>query len=277
MRANNYFRENLEKLKNGSTHKSRAVWDDGVQSTKKSIYQVFEQYQKGELPIHTYRETPVKSAIQEMLWIYKDQTSNLEDARARGINWWDGFDIGDGTIGKRYGATVHYWELLDTLLHDMATDPFSNRHIMSLWQEKDFLETEGLKPCAFLTQYNIVDNGEYYDVNMFLNIRSSDYITAGAINRIQYYALGLMICGHLTFTTGIKHELNTFSPFTNDLHIYDRHFHALEELLSREPIEDDYWLKLNGIKNFYDYDIEDFKIVTPKGLYKLSEKLEIAK
>jgi thymidylate synthase len=37
--------------------------------------------------------------------------------------WWDEWDIGDGTIGQRYGATVKKC-LLNTLLDGLKNDPF---------------------------------------------------------------------------------------------------------------------------------------------------------
>mgnify|MGYP003390793273 FL=1 len=280
MKANNYFRENiLQLLTSESKHKARAKWEDSTEATKTSIYQVFEKYSRNELPIHTYRDTAIKSAIQEMLWIYKDQTSCLTKAHERGIYWWDSFDIGNYTIGESYGNVIWQHNMFDKLLYQMKTNPFSQRHVLSLWQEINNTEqfsNGGLVPCAFLTQYTIVKQGSKRLVNMHLQIRSSDYITAGAINRIQYYCLGLMICGHLTYVTGLEHILNDFSVFTMDLHVYDRHEFAINELLENRPLNESYKIVLKGIKNFYDYDIEDFEIIKPKGLYKLSKKLELA-
>lgn len=280
MKANEYFKNNLlQLLSSESKHKARAKWEDGTEATKTSIYQVFEKYSINELPIHTYRETAIKSAIQEMLWIYKDQSSDLLKANNRGIYWWNDFDIGNETIGFAYGRTIKDYYLLDKLLYQMKNNPFGQRHILSLWDsDNNGLQDEfkGLVPCAFLTQYTIIKQGSKRLVNMHLQIRSSDYITAGAINRIQYYCLGLMICGHLTYVTGLEHILNDFSVFTMDLHVYDRHEFAIDELLNNEPLKEEWSIKLKGIKNFYDYDIEDFEIVKPNGLYKLSKKLELA-
>lgn len=280
MKANEYFKNNLlELLKSENKHKARAKYKDDTEATKTSIYQVFEKYSRNELPIHTYRETAIKSAIQEMLWIYKDQTSCLNKAHERGITWWDDFDIGDNTIGESYGKVVDKLGLINDLLIQMQKKPFSQRHVFSLWDNESNEcqdSVNGLVPCAFLTQYTIIQKENKRLVNMHLQIRSSDYITAGAINRIQYYCLGLMICGHLTYVTGLEHILNDFSVFTMDLHVYDRHEFAIDELLNNEPLKDEWSIKLKGIKNFYDYDIEDFEILKPNGLYKLSKKLELA-
>lgn len=281
MKANNYFRENLlELLTSNYTHEARAKWGDGTQAKKTSIYQVFEKYNRGELPIHTYRNTAVKLAIQEMLWIYKDQTSDLLKANNRGIYWWNDFEVRkNNNIGKAYGDTILRYNLLDDLLNQMQNKPFSQRHILSMWQQDDLQYQDtfnGLVPCAFLTQYSIIKKGSKRLVNMHLEMRSSDYITAGAINRIQYYCLGLMICGHLTYVTGLEHILNDFTIFTQDLHVYDRHKFAIEELLEAKHTNESYKIALKGVKNFYDYDIDDFEILRPKGIYKLSTPLELA-
>lgn len=280
MIQNIYFENNLHALKTRGVKKiARAKYKDGTQAYKISIDQLFEKYSKGVLPVHGYREIAIKSAIQEMLWIYKDQTSCLKKAHERGIYWWDYFNVGDSTIGQAYGATICDYSLLDALLYNMEHNPFSNRHNINLDQYEDSnIQSfqNGLIPCAYESRYTIQEQDDKRLVNMHLNIRSSDYITAGAINRIQYYALGLMICGHLTYKTGIVHELNDFSVFTMDLHVYDRHLFAIDELLQQTPLKEPISLKLNGIKNFYDYDIEDFEIKRNGKLYKLSKQLEIA-
>lgn len=280
MTANQYFKENLLALRSSENrHMARAKWSDGEDAYKTSIYQVFEKYSANELPIHTYRETAIKSAIQEMLWIYKDQSSCLDKAHKRGITWWDDFKVRGNTIGCAYGEVVSRYNLIDNLLSRMIIDPYSQRHILSLWDESSNNEQYrcgGLVPCAFLSQFNIIDRKEKRLINQHLQLRSSDYITAGAINRIQYYCLGLMVCGHLTKNTRIPHIMNDFSVLTLDMHIYDRHEFAFDELLSNGPIEEAWQIKLNSVKDFYDYELDDFEIIKPKGLYELSKKLELA-
>lgn len=279
-KANIYFRENLLALKSNSfSHPARAKWEDGELANKDSIYQRFELYERGEQPIHSFRECAIKSAIQEIFWIYQDQSKRLEDAHKRGITWWDKFDIGDGTIGFAYGWLVDRFKLIDDCLAGMIKNPFSNRHKIELSDpnsDKIQQSLGGLIACAWLNQFAIIQSGEDRLINQTLNIRSSDYITAGAINRIQYYALGLMIRGHLNHHTKIKHHLNNFGVLTNDLHIYDRHRFAIDELLAQGENIENYSIDLPVDKDFYDYTIDDFVITRPKSIYKLSKPLELA-
>ena len=46
----------------------------------------------------TRLETAIKKGIQEILWIYQKQSNSLKLAHEMGIDWWDNWDVGDGTI-----------------------------------------------------------------------------------------------------------------------------------------------------------------------------------
>ena len=179
-----------------------------------------------------------------------------------GVTWWDEWDIGDGTIGQRYGATVSRYDLINNLIKDIENDPYGRRKIISLWQEQDLHETPGLAPCAFLTIWNV--RGKYLD--MMLVQRSGDMLTAsgpGGINEVQYAALLMMIAAHTGYRPGV------FSHVVANEQIYDRHFDAADEMLIRAgiPWEQDTlygipYLYLNeDVDNFYNITIDDFKIV----------------
>ena len=275
-KANNNFKNNLQRLKDeGDLIISRPSYTDGTQSKSISIKQVFEQYDtRIESVIHNFRPTAIKSAIQEVFWIYQDQSNKLEDAEKRGVTWWSDWNIGNNSIGSVYGETVDYFGLINVLLQDLEENPFSRRHIMNLWQLEHIYEQpkRGLVPCAYETIWSVDSN---YNVDLTLIQRSSDYITANAINKVQYVALGLMICGHLRFHTGKKYTLRHFSHYTHDLHIYDRHLNALDELLEREPSEDMQTIELLRDRDFYDYTIDDFKINKIK-IDKIKSDLDLA-
>lgn len=269
-----YYKENLNNiLLNGNIDENpRPKWKDGTPAHTKFVTQVFEKYNiaEGEFPIPTIRRTAIKTGIKEILWIYQKQSNKLSEARKLGINWWDNWDIGDGTIGKRYGYTVNKYNLINKLLKGLKEDPFGRRHIMNLWQLDDLENSEGLKPCAFETLWSVRKVKDEYYVDMALIQRSNDYITAGYINKIQYVSLMMMICGHLGYKFG------DFSHFVGNLHIYDRHEEALKEILTRESVGVQPILKLKENKNFYDYTIDDFEIINLPKIKKLNSQLEIA-
>ena len=221
---------------------------------------------KGESPLITLRPIAIKSSIGELLWIYQDQSNDLKLLKDKyNVSWWDDWNIGNDTIGSVYGETVRRHELVKNLIEGMQKDPDGRRHIISLWQEDDFKEKHGLKPCAFLTQWNIRHGKDGIDyLDMSLTQRSSDFLTAGCINQVQYLVFQYMIARHLNLTPG------RFTWFYNNIQIYDRHIEQAKELLNRNSVECNPIIELNPDKsNFYDFTVDDVTIKDyPKQLIK---------
>ena len=249
----------------------RPKYADGTPAHTKSINHTFRTYDlsRGEFPICQYRPIAWKTGIKEIFTIYQKPTNEIAKMEEMGVNWWGDWDIGDGTIGQRYGATVSRYDLINKLIKDIETDPYGRRKIVSLWQETDLAETAGLAPCAFLTIWNVRnENGKEY-LDMVLIQRSGDMLTAsgpGGINEAQYAALLMMIARHTNYLPGV------FSHFVANEQIYDRHIEQANEMLKRfkELDAKDYYngvypesmLVLNEDKNnFYDFTIDDFSMV----------------
>jgi len=273
-KADYYYLKNLKEiLENGQWDENpRPKWKDGTPAHSKFITQVFEEYDifKGEFPIPTLRNTAIKMGIKEVLWIYQKQSNKLSDAHDMGIKWWDEFNIGDNTVGQRYGSTVKRYDLMNGLLSGLKDEPFSRRHIINMYQQIDLNETKGLFPCAYETIWSVRKNGKDYILDMTLIQRSNDYIVAGAINKIQYVALQMMVAGHLGYKVG------KFCHLTQNLHVYDRHFDAVTEIFDKKPIDINPKLILKENKDFYEYTIDDFIIEGTEDIQKLNSKLEIA-
>ena len=274
IKADRFFIDNLNEILNNGywDENSRPKYADGVEAKSKFITQVFEKYDisKNEFPITTLRNTAIKTGIKEILWIYQQQSNSLDIAHKLGINWWDEWDIGNATIGNRYGYTVNKYNLMNDLLKGLADNPFGRRHILNLYQYADLSETKGLYPCAYETLWSArkTDNEIYLDVTLVQ--RSSDYLVANYINKTQYVALMLMVCSHLRYKPGI------FGHFVQNLHIYDRHFEAVNELLAKEPLEVEPTIRLIKNKSFSEFTVEDFIITNTDKINKLNSKLELA-
>lgn len=279
-KADKYLKETLlEILEEGTIDKNpRPKYANGKLAFSKFITQKVFEYdlQKGEFPIPTLRKTAIKTGIKEILWIYQKQTSSLKTARELGINWWDSWDIGNDTIGKRYGETVSEYGIIENVLYELEHNKFSRRHVINLYQYKDFEETEGLYPCVFLSMFAVreINNVNYLD--LMVVSRSSDFITAGFINQTQYVGLLMMIIGHLNTVTQEKWEIGKFKFVVNDVHMYLSHRHAVKEVLQRESLDIQPTMSLKEDKNFFDYTIEDFEFRGMENIKKLENKLELA-
>lgn len=220
---------------------------------------------KGESPLQTLRPIAVKSAIGELLWIYQQESNDLDLLAKYGVTWWDDWDIGNRTIGSVYGETVRRHELMKDLLEGLKNNPDGRRHIINLWQVDDFRERHGLKPCAYLTTFNVRhewDGKDYLD--MSLKQRSSDFATAGCINQMQYVILQCLVARHLGIEPG------RFTWQYDNIQLYDRHLDQAIEMMWREPINCNPQVEINSDKsNFYDMEVSDIKVVGyPRELIK---------
>lgn len=267
-KADNYMNEAIDKiLEYGYLDENpRPKYKDGTPAHTLSINHVTRTYDlsKGEFPICTLRPMAWKTAIKEILTIYQKPTNVISEMEEMGVTWWGDWDIGDGTIGQRYGATVKRYDLINKLIKDIQEDPYGRRKVVSLWQETDLAETPGLAPCAFQTIWNV--RGKYLD--MCLIQRSGDMLTAsgpGGINEIQYAVLLMMIARHCGYLPGV------FTHFVANEQIYDRHLLQANEMKRRYKQQ----LKKDGginlifdprlvlnikKKDFYDITIDDFEM-----------------
>lgn len=262
---------NLKKIMNeGYTDELGEVrphYADGTPAYTRFITQVFEKYDisKGEFPISQLRPLSWRSAIKEVLWIYQDQSNDLDVLKNKyNIHWWDEWEVdGTGTIGQRYGATVKKYDLMNNLLKSLKEQPYGRRHIINMWQEEDFKESKGLNPCAFMTIWSVRGNRNpdgsitnYLDLTLIQ--RSNDYCTAGHINKVQYVALMMMVARHCGF------ELGVFAHLIQNLHVYDRHLEQADEIIRRYELKK--FSKIpklvlaEGKTNFFDFTIDDFSI-----------------
>lgn len=234
----------------------RPKYSDGVSAHTLSVNHGMCTYDitKNESPMITLRPIAIKSAIGELLWIYQDESNNLDLLKEKyGVTWWDDWDLGNRTIGTCYGETVKKHNLMEELLWGLKNDCDGRRHIINLWQNEDFKKPHGLKPCAFLTVWNVRHGNDGIDyLDMCLFQRSSDFATAGCINQMQYLVFLYMVSRHCGYTPG------RFTWFYDNIQIYDRHINEVKEMLNREPIECNPKIILNEDKtNFYDFTQDD--------------------
>ncbi len=262
-KADTIFKENIRKIMEEGvwSEQARPKYKDGRTANSKYITGAFMEFDlaKGEFPITTLRPIAIKSAIKEMLWIYQDQSNNLDLLEDKyNVHYWNDWEVGDSrTIGQRYGAVVKRHDITNKILKQLEANPWNRRNIISLWDYDAFEETDGLLPCAFQTMFDVrrVDGEIYLDAT--LTQRSNDMLVAHHINAMQYVALQMMIAKHFGWKVG------KFFYFINNLHIYDNQFEQAEELLRREPSDCQPHLVLNvpDGTNFFDIKPEDFELV----------------
>ena len=91
-------------LENGTStegEKVRPHWPDGAPAYTVKKFGVVNRYDLSqEFPIMTLRKTALKSATDEMLWIWQQKSNTINDLHS---HIWDEWADEDGSIGKAYG------------------------------------------------------------------------------------------------------------------------------------------------------------------------------
>lgn len=242
-------------LENGYSSENqtvRARWEDGMPAHTVKRFSVINRYNLSEeFPALTLRPTPVKSAVDELLWIWQRKSNSVKDLNS---HIWDAWADESGTIGKAYGYQLGIpyqfaqgeMDQVDNVLWQLKNTPYSRRILTNIFNFQD-LKDMGLEPCAYSMTFNVMGN----KLNAILNQRSQDTLVANSWNVVQY-----AILVHL-FAQVSDLEVGELVHVIADAHIYDRHIPLVRELIERPqypaPI-----LKINpNIKNFYDFTVED--------------------
>ena len=248
-------------LENGTSTEGEAVrphWEDGAAAYTIKRFGVVNRYDLSkEFPAQTLRKTPIKSATDELLWIWQKKSNNVHDF---GQHIWDSWADETGSIGKAYGyqmSVKHQYkeglfDQVDRVLYDLKNTPYSRRILTNIYVHQDLHEMH-LDPCAYSMTFNVTkpkDGGKLV-LNTILNQRSQDILAANAWNVAQYAVLTHM------FAQVCDMQVGEFVHVIADAHIYDRHIPIVKELIARPTYAaPKFWLNPE-IKDFYAFTKDD--------------------
>jgi thymidylate synthase len=230
-------------------------------ATYKLPHQIMQFDLEEEFPILTTKFVAFKTAVKELLWIFKDQSNDVKKLQEQNVHIWDEWALEDGTIGKAYGYQIAKYHQIDKLIEALKNNPQDRRMMMNLWNIED-LPQMALQPCCFLTLWDVTDGR----LNCMLVQRSGDTALGVPFNTTQYAVLVHM----LAQVTGLKPGL--FTHVINNAHIYENHIEGLKLQISRKLEAVDapkIWINPE-IKNFYDFTPEDIKLIDYKHLGKIN-------
>ena len=138
--------------------------------------------------------------------------------------------------------------------------------MINLWQIP-YLDTGALYPCVFNSCWDVTED----KLNCMLTIRSNDIPLGNPFNVVQYAVLIHL----LAQVTGHKPGLLTVC--ISNAHIYENQIQGMKIQLSRKnqamPAPK-LWINPE-IKNFYDFTIEDIKLIDYKHLGKIEMEVSV--
>ena len=251
-------------LENGTSTEGELVrphWEDGTSAYTIKKFGVVNRYDLSkEFPAITLRKTYIKSATDELLWIWQKKSNNIHDLKS---HVWDEWADEDGSIGKAYGYQLgvkHQYkegmmDQVDRVIYDLKHTPFSRRILTNIYVHQDLHEMN-LYPCAYSMTFNVTQKkgDDRLTLNGILNQRSQHVLAANNSNVCQYAVLMHMLAQVCDMRVGeLVHVIA-------DAHIYDRHVPIVKELIERPQYDaPKFWLNPD-IKDFYQFTTDDIKI-----------------
>ena len=251
----------LENGTNTSDGNVRPIWEDtGEKAYTIKKFGVVNRYDlREEFPALTLRRTALKSAMDEVLWIYQRKSNNIHDLKP---HIWDAWADEEGSIGTCYGYVIGQkdnrngvmMDQMDFILKEIKKNPYSRRIITNMFIPQ-YLQGGHLEPCAYSMTYNVTKDANGNKVlNAVLNQRSQDILAANNWNVVQYSLLLMMVAQVSGMIAGeLVHVIA-------DAHIYDRHVDIIKELITRpEYPAPKVWLNPE-IKDFYQFTTDDLHV-----------------
>lgn len=265
-------------LDNGKDKEDRT----GVGTRSVFGYQMRFDLQKG-FPATTTKKLAWKSVVSELLWFLEgsgderrlaeilygtrdDSKKTIWTANAE-ADYWKPKAHYKGDLGRVYGVQWRDWQSPDTyyhpglkgaitvarkidqvenLINGIKNDPTSRRHILSAWNPGE-LDQMALPPCHVMSQFDVTDG----KLSCQLYQRSCDMFLGVPFNIASYSLLTHIIAREC----GLK--IGDFIWTGGDCHIYNNHFDAVKEQLSREekPLPT---LFMTVGKQINEYTVDDF-------------------
>jgi len=221
-------------------------------------------------PALTTKKLAWKSVVSELLWfiegsdderrlaeiLYDDIRENLKDKKTIWTQnaespYWKSKARFKGDVGKIYGFQWRNFngeDQIKNLIDSIKNDPDGRRHIISAWNPPD-LKNMSLPPCHVFSQFFVSEN----KLSCQLYQRSCDMFLGVPFNIASYSLLTHMLARECNLDVGF------FIHSLGDFHIYEEHLDAVKIQLERLP-KDLPTLSFKT-KNFFEYSIDDFKLL----------------
>ena len=182
-----------------------------------------------------------------------------------------------GDCGQIYGYQWRNWngyvDQISTVIENIKKNPNSRYHVITAWQPSSFLPglpsnltgKAALPACHMLMQLSVRDN-KYLDLSM--TQRSADFVLGVPFNIASYALLLCIIASETNLEPGV------FTWFGNSVHIYENHFDAVKEQLTREPLPL-CTLMFKPKDDITKYEISDFEFVNYQSHPRIKAELSV--
>ncbi len=185
------------------------------------------------LPYVPARKFSATYVIAELLWYLS--ADDKTDWIANYSSFWNNISDDGETANSAYGArifkphpriaggTFSQW---DYIKEELSKDPDSRRAVVHIRSPWDSVKAKLDVPCTLSLQFFIRDE----KLHLVAHMRSSDLILGIAYDVPAFTLMQELMAKEL----GVG--LGNYTHVSNSLHIYERHFEMVEEMISRDAI-----------------------------------------
>ena len=250
--------------------------------TTKSLFGFMWKYDLREtFPLLTTRRQYTRGIFEELMFYLSGKTDNtiLTD---KNIHIWDGNTsrefldnrglqhYPEGDMGETYGFNIRHfggeykdckqdytgvgYDQLENLVNLLKNDPTSRRMIITLWNPATVCKA-ALPSCLYLYQFYV--NLEKRELNVMINLRSSDYYLANNWNVCTGAFFVHMLCN----LEGLDYTPGELTIVTGDTHIYENHSQAIWECMKRTPRPFPKLVVKNKKAKITDFTFDDMEII----------------
>ena len=247
---------------------------------------VFGETQKFNLrdtfPLLTTKRMFLRGIFEELMLYLRGQTDN-KILNSKNINIWNGNTsrefldqrglnkYEEGDMGETYGFNFRHFggeykgcqyeygddngfDQLNNAINLIKNNPESRRIIISLWNPKTNHKA-ALPSC--LCWYQFYVNTQANELNLLINIRSSDFFLANNWNVCTGALLVHLICS----LDGIDLSPGDLTVISGDTHIYNTHMEQVKINMERKPRPFPKLLIKNRKNKIEDFEYEDLRLI----------------
>lgn len=221
--------------------------------------------ENNQIPMLTTKKMFARGIIEELLFFIRGET-DTKLLEAKGVNIWKGNtsrefldkrglnDYAEGQMGPMYGSKWRNFNGVDQLsnaLELIKNDPYSRRILVSAYDPSasNFCV---LEPCHMFFQFYVNDG----KLSCQFYMRSCDFFLGNPFNILSYAILTRLMAKASNL------EANELIFTAGDTHIYNNHFDAVKEQITRVPHPFPTMkinAEINSIKDMENLKFEDFE------------------
>jgi thymidylate synthase len=197
---------------------------------------------RSRIPYVKARKFSIQYMVAELLWYLSGEDSTAWISNYS--SFWNKISDDGKTANSAYGSRIFrphgrianfsliQWEYI---VDELKNDPDTRRAVIHIRSPWDSVQAKLDVPCTLTLQFFIRDE----KLHMVVNMRSSDLILGIAYDVPAFTMFQEMLALEL----GVG--LGTYTHVSNSLHIYERHFGMVEEMLKDSAIQQSQMMQIS--------------------------------